>query len=191
VCVCVFEMNAWAVPAKPAIIRLMLPEELSIPALGLDGLIDLELRGQVGPAPALTNTHGILSQTKPLISPMQLQLVRVHFQEGGGRGNEVSANATPIDQPPHPRRSRGKSVHYCITEGGNASIEVSGERAHEDDNGVMQGLSLRERERDRVAGDEKKTEMRDKEKDIEINYVHTATECRCSFMEGLLFSHNG
>lgn len=114
----------------------MLPEELSSSALGLDGLIDLELRGRVGPAPTLTNTCGILSQTKPLISPMQLQLVRVHFQEGGGRGNEVSANATPIDgtseQPPHPQRSRGKSVHYCITEGGNASVEVSRERVHED-----------------------------------------------------------
>lgn len=68
VCVCVCEMNAWVVPAKPAIIGLMLPEELSSSALGLDGLIDLELRGRVGPAPALTNTRGILSQTK-LLSP--------------------------------------------------------------------------------------------------------------------------
>lgn len=110
------EMNAWVVPAKPAIIRLMLPEELSSSALGLDGLIDLELRGRVGPAPALTNTRGILSQTKPLISPMQLQLVRVHFQEGGGRGNEVSANATPIDGPQTSRHTHGAhEVNQCIT----------------------------------------------------------------------------
>lgn len=110
------EMNAWVVPAKPAIIRLMLPEELSSSALVLDGLIDLELRGWVGPAPAITNTHGILSQTKPLISPMQLQLVRVHFQEGGGRGNEVSANATPIDGPQTSRHTHGAhEVNQCIT----------------------------------------------------------------------------
>ncbi len=48
---CVCEMNAWVVPAKPAIIGLMLPEELPSSALSLDGLIDLELRGRVGPAP--------------------------------------------------------------------------------------------------------------------------------------------
>ncbi len=94
---------------------------------------------QTSPSAYKHMRHPVPNQA--LISPMQLQLVRVHFQEGGGRGNEVSANATPIDgpQPPHPQCSRGKSVHYCITEGGNASVEVSRERVHEYDNGVMQG----------------------------------------------------
>lgn len=94
----------------------MLPEELSSSALGLDGLIDLKLRGQAEAAPALANARGILSQTKLLISPMQLQLVRVHFLEGGGRGNEVSANATPVDRLQTSRHTHGAAeVNRCIT----------------------------------------------------------------------------
>lgn len=94
----------------------MLPEELSSSALGLDGLIDFELRGRAEAAPALANARGILSQTKPLISPMQLQLVRVHFLEGGGRGNEVSANAAPVDRLQTSHHTHGaRGVNRCIT----------------------------------------------------------------------------